>query len=250
MSLINPPDKSPERVYHRTFRSELVGAAIGYNIYLPPGYDEGNDRYPVAYHLHGYMGNESSEIWAMEKVYRNINAITVFANGTPDNGYLDGKLPMESIVMTELIPHIDSTYKTIAERGYRSISGFSMGGAGAFYYAVTNSELFGEVTAYAGTYHHFYHKGSETVGVDAECAAIILEDMMQSERYLEAGNVLCFVRENADKIRSRVRIALRVGTADILYCDNEILHLYLNSLNIPHEYRIFEGVGHELARIT
>ena len=159
MNFVNPPAGSPPGIIHRTFYSNLVGREVGYNIYLPPGYEESGKRYPAAYHLHGWTGNESSDIWSLEKVYRARNAITVFANGTPDNGYLDGKLPIESIILGELIPHIDQTYRTDPARESRMVSGFSMGGAGAFYYAVKHPELFGEVTAYAGTYHHFYHKG-------------------------------------------------------------------------------------------
>ena len=70
-----------------------------------------------------------------------------------------------------------------------------MGGALAFYYAVKHPGLFGHVTPYAGTYHHQY----------------------------------------ADKIRGDLHIDIRIGTDDILICDNEIMHLYLNALDIPHE---------------
>lgn len=47
----------------------------------------------------------------------------------------------------------------------------------------------------------------------------------------------------------KLKIDIHIGTSDILFCDNEILHLYLNSLNIPHEYRIFEKIGHDLEKI-
>lgn len=51
------------------------------------------------------------------------------------------------------------------------------------------------------------------------------------------------------KIRGKLNIKIHIGTADILFCDNEILHLYLNSLNTPHEYSKFEEIGHELDKI-
>lgn len=46
-----------------------------------------------------------------------------------------------------------------------------------------------------------------------------------------------------------LRIDIHIGTADILFCDNDILHLYLESLNIQHEYRKFEGIDHTLEKI-
>lgn len=45
---------------------------------------------------------------------------------------------------------------------------------------------------------------------------------------------MCLVRQNADRIRGKLHIALHVGTEDALVCDNEILHLYLESLEIWH----------------
>lgn len=82
-----------------------------------------------------------------------------------------------------------------------------------------------------------------------EKAAEIYESMMREERYLEEDNILYLVRRNAERIRGDLQIELHVGSNDILFCDNEILHLYLNALNIPHAYRIFDGAGHELGKI-
>lgn len=81
-----------------------------------------------------------------------------------ENEYIDALLQIESIFIKELIPHIDGQYRTNATRENRMLSGFSMGGAIAFYYAVKYSELFGSVTSYAGTYHHQYHKDYHGVG--------------------------------------------------------------------------------------
>ena len=223
---------------------------MGYNIYLPPGYEDSGEKYPVVYHIHGWTGNESSEIWPLEKVYKSRRAITVFVNAISlEEDYFDALMQIESIVINELIPHIDEKYKTVATRENRMLSGFSMGGNMAFYYAVKHSELFGAVTAYARTYHHLYNKEYRTVGVASEKVIELYEDMLQEQWYLEESNILYLVRQNADKIRSRLEIDIHIGTADILYCDNEIMHLYLESLEVPHEYRKFEGVGHELEKI-
>ena len=250
MDFINPPATSPQYVTHGTFYSQLVNHDVGYNIFLPPDYENGVRSYPVTYHLHGYKGNESSDLGALEKVYKNREAITVFANGTSsNNGYRDNELPMESMIINELIPYIDGKYRTDATRENRSISGFSMGGAGAFYYAVKYPELFGSVTAYAGTYHHFYHEGYRGVGEPPQKAVELYENMMKDTSSFYEDGILFLIRQNAERIRSRLDIKIHIGTADILFCDNEILHLYLNSLNIPHEYRTFEGSAHELDKV-
>ena len=69
MNFINPPTESPENVIHKTFYSHILNHDIGYNIYLPPDYNESGKRYPVVYHIHGWKGNESSEIKPLEKVW-------------------------------------------------------------------------------------------------------------------------------------------------------------------------------------
>ncbi len=250
MNYINPPIESPKNITHNIFYSHVLGHDIGYNIYFPLDYWEGEERYPVTYHIHGWQGNESSELWSLEKVYRNRQAITVFINAiSSENEYFDALLQIESILIKELIPHIDKQYRTNVTSENRMLSGFSMGGAMAFYYAVKCSELFGAVTSYAGTYHHQYHKDYCGVGKSPEMAMDLYEKMMYEERYLDKNNILCLVRQNADIVRKKLNIDIHIGTSDILFCDNEIIHLFLNSLNIPHEYKIFNGVEHDLEKI-
>ena len=248
MNYINPPAETPQNITHHTFYSKLYNHEIGYNIYLPPDYFNCEKRYPVSYHLHGWTGNESSEIWQMETIYKNRQTITVFPNSSPVIEDIEN-LPVESMIFNEFMPYIDQKYRTNTNHEKISISGFSMGGGTAFYYAAKNPELFASVTAYAGTYHHYYHKGSQTVGAKPEKATELYMEMMNEKRYLEENNILCIVRQNADKIRDNLYIDIHVGTDDVLFCDNEILHLYLDSLNIPHNYKIIPGAGHELIKI-
>ncbi|HHU70785.1 MAG TPA: esterase family protein [Clostridiales bacterium] len=250
MNFVNPPAESPQYVIHKTFYSQVLNHEIGYNIYLPPEYKDDGEKYPVAYHIHGWTGNESSEIWPLERVYKNRRAITVFVNAiSSKDNYFDALLQIETIIIKEVIPHIDGHYRTDIAGENRMLSGFSMGGNMAFYYAVKYPELFGSVTSYAGTYHHLYHREYRTVGVAPEKAIELYEDMMREEWYLEENNILCLVRQNAEKIRDKLKIDIHIGTADILFCDNEILHLYLDSLSILHEYKKYEGIGHDLERI-
>ena len=247
MTYSNPPAETVAGMIHRTFYSAIYSHDIGYNIYLPDGYDEGDDRYPVVYHVHGWMGNESSEIRTMEPVCRSREAITVFVNHSHVTGNV-WELPNAAMDMDELIPHIDSTYRTIASREGRTISGFSMGGGVAGSMAFRYPELFSSVTAYAGTWHHYFHGDYSTVGTPVGQAAGIYAQMMEEKKFF-GGNILSVLMEHADRIRDRVKIALHVGTEDVLYCDNEILHLHLDSLGIPHEYRKFEGADHNLSLI-
>ncbi len=52
MNFINPPANAPENVFHKIFYSKLYERELGYNIYLPPGYEREGAAYPVEFHLH------------------------------------------------------------------------------------------------------------------------------------------------------------------------------------------------------
>ena len=249
MNFINPPDNRSQGITHKTFFSKSFNHEVGYNVYLPADYDNSSAQYPVHYHLHGWKGNESSELYAMEKTYKNKQTITVFPNNSPVIEDFEN-LPVESMIINELIPLIDNEYRTIATRESRSITGFSMGGGMAFCYAVKYPELFSSVTAYAGTYHHYFRSGIPTVHEPAEKAAELYNEMLKNKAHLEEGDILCLLRQNAEKIRGELDINIHVGTNDVLICENEIMRMDLESLRIPHKYKKFYGVGHELDKIV
>ena len=56
------------------------------------------------------------------------------------------------MTITELIPHIDATYRTQACRTGRAIEGFSMGGYGAFKWGLQNPGLFSSAISYSGKF--------------------------------------------------------------------------------------------------
>ena len=59
--------------------------------------------------------------------------ILVFPKGRHYSWYCDsadGTKPVETVIIKELIPHIDRTYRTVARREGRAIEGSSMGGFG------------------------------------------------------------------------------------------------------------------------
>ena len=248
MHYINPPENPPQNISHRTLYSRILEHEIGYNIYLPPDYTHSGERYPVYFHLHGWTGSESSEIHAMESVCRSRRAITVFPNSSPVIEDREN-LPIESYIIGELIPLIDREYRTIGSREGRTLSGFSMGGGAAFLYAAKHPDLFCGVTAYAGTYHHYFEQGFVTVGADP-AKADELRSMILTSPERTQNNILSLLNRNADRIRGNLQIELRVGAEDVLHCDNEILHLHLDSLSIPHDYIKIPNADHNLRLIV
>lgn len=246
MHYVNPPVRSLKDVYHRTFFSRIIGHEMGYCIYLPPDWQ--SRKYPVVYHLHGWMGSESSEVGTMQHVLRAREAITVFPNTSPvieDREYL----PIEEMLFQEFLPLIESLYPVLPGRENRSVSGFSMGGGAAFFYAVKDPSRFSAVTAYAPTFHHYWPMDVyATVGAQASQAPEFLRTMLEEKRF-DDRSILPLLAKQAKALKENMRISIHVGTADVLYCDSEIVRLHMNALGIPHEYRTYEGADHALAKI-
>ena len=136
---VDPPDWLPVNVTHGTFQSTSMDVEVGYSIYLPPGYEENFRRYPVVYWLHGRTGSERlielvAALRSGIEARRSEPLVLVIANGDVANGYIDNSatgVMGESVIIHELIPHVEATYRVGSSAASRGIGGYSMGGVGA-----------------------------------------------------------------------------------------------------------------------
>jgi len=164
MWVVEQVPELPAGVTHHTYRSASMKRDVGYCIFLPPSYaTRAERRYPVIYHLHGAGGNETRSVYSAKVLQEGILAgrwpemIMVFPNGGRATMYQDsgdGRFMAETTVIRELIPHIDATYRTIADREARCIEGFSMGGRGSTNLAMKFPELFGSMFNQSGNVYH------------------------------------------------------------------------------------------------
>jgi endo-1,4-beta-xylanase len=268
----NPPASAVHNVTHRTFRSASVGADVGYSIYLPPGYEQGTQRYPVLYYLHGAGGNESGGPRTL--VPRLLEAhragtvplfIVVFPNGGESTWYADshdGKIPIETMIVRELIPHVDATYRTRTDRAGRAISGMSMGGFGAIALGMKHADMFSSVVAYAPAFIEVLRgpDGEVTLGrpggthEDGNALtanqwvrnAAMYEQMFANDPdVFAAHSPWTLVARDATKLRETLPIRFVVGTADGLLNANELFHELLLDYRYYHDYFVLEGIGHD-----
>jgi endo-1,4-beta-xylanase len=128
-------------ILSRRFIGQVTHDTVRYNIYLPQGYATNTARYPVIYNLHGLSGSRFSHNEAVAQHFETAQdagligpVIIVFPDGYENSWWADsfkGDKPAETNVVRELIPAVDSLYRTIPDRQFRVIYGFSMGGFGA-----------------------------------------------------------------------------------------------------------------------
>ena len=245
---VNPADSLPAGARHETFHSPAMNCDVGYCIYLPPGYADGNARYPVLYWLHGRGGNELTGLHYVPLLNQAIVSgrippmLMVIVNGGADTMYCDSvdrTIMADSAIARELIPYIDSHYRTIAKREGRVIEGFSMGGAGALKFAFKYPELFCSAVGGAPALNQSWERM-----IDSDHAERTRRMFANDRRVFESERVVTWLKKNADRIRGRVSIRIVVGDQDRLKPNNDALCKQLDELKIPYEYEVLEGIGH------
>lgn len=228
-------------------------------VYTPTGYGDpanAGRRYPVVYLLHGSPGNPYNFLkfgsWPdrMEAAARSgqsQQAILVM----PDGNYVgqkqgdsewansaDRKDRFEDWVVREIVPYIDSHYRTRAEASARILAGVSEGGFGSVNLALRNPRVFGGAIGLSGYYDmrgfgwgHIIMNDSDA-DMSLNSPLFYIPDRAQSNRIpAEWRNLKIFVgaggdehpytretREVADALKaagvSRVEVAIAEGKHD------------------------------------
>ncbi len=248
---LDPNRSEPTGTKYKSFHSQTIKGDVSYLLYLPASYDqEPARRYPVLYWLHGGGGHQRTGDYFVELADRAMRAkrippmIIVLVNGLPSslfNDSADGQQPVESVIIKDLIPHIDSTCRTIADRKGRGVEGFSMGGYGAAHLGFKFPELFGVVSDLAGAvldvdFFARYSNGR------------ILKDVFSGDRdTFQRNHPFTLAEKNADAIRGKTLVRIVVGDQDTgrgTFDANRKFDESLTRLKIEHEYVVVPGVKH------
>ncbi len=236
---------------HHTFHSEKNGTDIGYLILLPPGYDDSanqNKRYPVVYYLHGGRpGSEmkntaiAREIARLTRQENLPGIIYVFSNGGEVSHYdfPEKNSFGETALIQELIPHVDATYRTLPERGSRGLEGFSQGGRATGRLMFKYPELFSSAAPMGGGHGH-EKDISETQGHESET---LFFSNWETNSYDTAR-----VYAKGGK-QPPLKILIVFGTEDYNYEANLDWMRHLDSLGIPYENHILEGIPHSATKV-
>lgn len=178
-SAIEVPDKRVDfydnksvphgEVRERWYQSKVTGQPRHIYVYTPPGYDaDSQNRYPVLYLQHGSGGDERQ--WSTQG-RANFILDNLIATGKArpmivvmETGYATraGSTPLKTgkagkdtsafadVVLQDLIPMIDSTYRTRADREQRAIAGLSMGAGQALQIGLRHLDTFSAIGAFSG----------------------------------------------------------------------------------------------------
>jgi S-formylglutathione hydrolase FrmB len=117
-------------------------------------------RYPVLYLLHGAYGHfadwssKTPDKTLIHRLADQYNLLIVMPEGETFSFYLDSPVnpgsQFETFITKEVISKIDQTYRTVARKEGRVISGLSMGGHGALFLSGRHPELFAAAGSMSG----------------------------------------------------------------------------------------------------
>jgi len=142
------------------FATGMSGVEAYYYVYLPDGYNDGGDPYPVVYMLHGFSGDENyfPAIFGLTTAVDELIAagdldpmVLVFPNGKnafAGSFYTDGAHPYVGNAAThilDVITEVEDNYHVATDAAGKAICGASMGGYGSLNIALDNPGMFGYV---------------------------------------------------------------------------------------------------------
>jgi len=165
-----------ERVESRVLRGNLPGDpdVRDLYVYLPPGYEEGKERYPVAWCLSGFTGrgrmllndnpwtpgiaDRMDALLAAGKAKPMILALPDCFTHLGGSQYVNSPAlgNYEDHVIGELVPFVDSRYRTLAAPEHRGVIGKSSGGYGALMLGMRHPDVFQASICHSGDIHFEY----------------------------------------------------------------------------------------------
>jgi len=161
-ALKNVPHGQLREIYFHSPSTNAEGHAF---VYTPPGYDQHPEqRYPVLYLQHGWGENEYG--WGQQghttEIMDNLIAagktqpfLVVMTYGMTNDtrfGHMqDFKIePFETVLVKELIPYVDTQFRTLADQPHRAMAGLSMGGFETKTITLKHLETFSAIGLFSG----------------------------------------------------------------------------------------------------
>lgn len=221
------------------YYSDLTKAWRRAFVYTPADYDKSSKKYPVLYLQHG-SGEDETGWTAQGKMNFILDNLIADKKASPmivvmDRGYAtDPNKPVTNsggmtngnvfpdVLVKEIIPFTDRTFRTIADRNHRAMAGLSMGGFQTFQTTMTHPDLF----AYVGGF-----SGASFVQPNADVTT------------LYDG-----VFANADKFNKQMKLMyISIGTTEPerMYTGVNTFHKALEKAGIKHTYYESPGTAHE-----
>jgi len=251
----------PEVPFNRLLQSETIESGIfkrsvEYAVLLPENYNISTDSFPVVYLLHGFGDNHSA--WFKNGLikyysdkYASENGPMIFVMPQGFNSYYvnryNGNVAYMDFFTTELLPAIDSIYRTRKDKSQRAVMGFSMGGYGALILPVMNPDLFSVSVPLSMSFRTDEQYLAEPDWVfDSQWAPIFggmgATGSARLTDYFKQFSPFYFFAGGDASGFNELKILIDCGDdEETLSVTNNALHCLMRDNGVKHEYRVRDG---------
>lgn len=227
-------------VYSPAMKKNLQAAVI-----TPKDYDKNNKSLPSIYLLHGGGGRFSD--WHKQIIepsllldLANQHQVIIITPGVgPASYYFDSPLldtvKYETYITQELIPFVDSKYRTVQDRKGRAITGLSMGGHGAITLSAKHPDLFivaGSMSGVMNIDTRMWKVPEDFRKLRKDAQVMMLGDIPYDAPYstFTAVGLVDRMKDNG------IALLIDCGVDDFLIDTNRLIHQLLLEKGVPHEY--------------
>ena len=246
-----------------TFEAPSLKQGNGeFGIYLPEGYDQGEQRYPLVLWLHGmnedagrFKDGGGAKVLDQLRGEGKVPPLILVTPSAPRRTiYADGEGSgdVETYILRDLMTHIEAKYRISKGRANRAIMGVSMGGMGALRIALSGPNRFGVVAVHSAAAFPAdiaNLSGESGARIQRTLAWLGMTDLVGDPldpekwaRYIPSAMVHDLKPEDLKALR----IYFDAGTEDRYGFGppNEEFHRLLEERKIPHSFTLVEGGGH------
>ncbi|QEC75243.1 alpha/beta hydrolase [Mucilaginibacter ginsenosidivorax] len=232
----------PSAAMNKTYKAAIA---------FPDSYYKAKKNFPVLYLLHGGFGhfndwlNKTPDKMLVRNLADQYNMIIVMPEGEIFSYYIDSPVDpnskFETYIIKEVIPFIDSKYRTMKDKKGRVITGLSMGGYGSLYLSTSHPDLF----AAAGSMSGALDPNMTTWNLTPERFNGLTKFLDKIMGPMTPDSYLPYSVVNmADQIRKNgLPIVMDIGVEDFLLEPNRELHRRLVYNHTLHDYTERPG-GH------
>jgi putative tributyrin esterase len=226
----------------RSYHSSALRGTERIAVYLPRGYSQSRQRFPVIYFLHGLPGDETGYRGPrLGRLARSVDrtgrpALVVGIQGArkgdtdPEWHNWGPGRDWETAVASELVHYVDRHYRTIARRSGRALIGLSAGGYGATIIGFHHPDTYSVVESWSGYFHPTTPDGTGPQDVGGDRANRLASAHTYARRAL--------------RIYSRLPtfLGFYVGDRDARFrSENEQFDRELDRYGVPHVFAIYPG---------
>jgi len=223
--------------------SPAMGKTYKAAVVLPNSYAKSNSSYPVLYLLHGAYGTFSDWLKKtpntsmVKDLADRYNIIIVMPDGEVFSFYIDSPVnkssQFETYITGEVVQKIDQTYRTVANKKGRAISGLSMGGHGALYLSGQHPDLYCAAGSMSGVVDMGGIPDRDTSENTNKLMAPVFGSQGATREQYSSYAVINMI----GKLKSnQLPLIIDCGVSDFLIESNRELHRRMVYHQIPHDY--------------